>query len=933
MVSDDSEDPAQTETATLGTALSSTPDSPLGTPDSMSGTPDSLLDMPNSLLGTLPGGDPVAVLAREANKRAVFSRLFGREAAPTCLGHYVLLHVVGQGGMGVVHAAYDEQLDRKVALKLLRTPERADTRARLVREAQAMARLSHPNVVQIYEIGESRELVGGQPVAYLVMEFVDGQTLAHWLREQPRSRAAILDVFAQAGRGLAAAHAAGLVHRDFKPQNVMLRRDDGRALVMDFGLALGDAGPTMVDGESVELDSRELTATGTILGTPAYMAPEQFDGLTADAKTDQFSFCVALWEALLGQRPFFGNSLEELRAAICQPPRLPTQHEVPAWLRNVVARGFAADPGDRWPSMPALLDALAADPTYRRRWVVAGVASIGLAVAGWAIVSVVESRAETAQVAACEAEGQAIAELWNPSMQTRLAERFVAVELPYAAQAWERSAAALDDYAAKWTTLRTRTCVEARVEQRRDEASYARTAACFDEAKAAVAGLVEGWAQVDAATVVEATHAVMALPRLSQCTDDAWLARRIPAADDPATRARVAELRAELNRAQALSSAGQPKLALPIVEQVRSEADALGWSPLIAEADYGLGVVQTITGDFAESRVSLERAFYRAGRAGHDRIAANAAGELTGVVGLRLAEYQRGREWGALTQMLIDRDQLRRSPIHANLLEKLGNIAHAEGDQEQALASYQASLELREQLLGAEHSEVAIALNNIGVVHWEQGDYPKALAALERALAIHVLSLGSNHPEVAGTRMNIGLVLLEQQQLDRALVVMREAQADYRASLGPAHTETGLAGLNLALVHYEREELDDALREAEDARAVLRDALGSAHPYVAIANHVVGKIQRARGETELALELLEGALAGLEAALGPDHAYVKDALLDIGKAELDRGEPTRAREVLERARKIQLDAGTHPEDLEEIDRLLARARESASADE
>src|SRR5258707_610263 len=229
--------------------------------------------------------------------------------------------------MGVVYAAYDPELDRKVAVKLLRAE--ADTKsnaraaqARLLREAQAMARLSHPNVISVHDVGA----LGTQ--VFIAMEFVEGKTLTRWLKEKPLTPREIVQTFLQAGKGLAAAHAAGLVHRDFKPDNVLIG-NDGRIKVLDFGLAravedvVGDA-PTLppqvvASGLSTprQLEAR-LTRSGAFLGTPAYMAPEQLLGKTIDARADQFSFCVALYEALYGERPFAANSIEEVASAVVE---------------------------------------------------------------------------------------------------------------------------------------------------------------------------------------------------------------------------------------------------------------------------------------------------------------------------------------------------------------------------------------------------------------------------------------------------------------------------------------------------------------------------------------------------------------------------------------------------------------------------------------
>jgi serine/threonine protein kinase len=281
------------------------------------------------------------------------------------LTHYELLGELGRGGMGVVFAAMDTKLNRKVAIKMLRAEGDLKLQQRLVREARALARLTHPNVVRVYEIGEAK---GG---AFLVMEFVEGVTLRRWLSEQSRSVAEILEVFEHAGRGLAAIHAKELVHRDFKPDNVMVDAD--RVLVMDLGVAHGEGGPAAAN-VATDLDGADpvLTRTGALLGSPAYMAPEQFSGESVTPKVDQFSFCVALWEAIHGERPFAGATLPALVAAVSTGKhREPRNAATPKWLQKLLERGLEADPGRRFDSMQALLDTLArgrrADSSHLRR--------------------------------------------------------------------------------------------------------------------------------------------------------------------------------------------------------------------------------------------------------------------------------------------------------------------------------------------------------------------------------------------------------------------------------------------------------------------------------------------------------------------------------------------------------------------------------------
>ncbi|WP_170135606.1 protein kinase domain-containing protein [Nannocystis exedens] len=311
------------------------------------------------------------------------ARVAEADAPGDRLGRYRLLRVLGQGGMGVVYVAYDEQLDRRVAIKRVRTDSRGGTaHGRILHEAKALAQLSHPNVVQIFEVSASAGRI------FIAMEYVAGRTLRAWTarwREAGGSQRELLDMFVQAGRGLAAAHAQGLVHRDFKPENVLVG-DDGRARVVDFGLVTWgdlDDEPTPADGVDLQGTQVRLTAAGTILGTPAYMSPEQFADRLADPRSDQFSFCAALYEALCGVRPFAGETFAELRQAVLAgAPREPGER-VPPWLWAVLRRGLSRRPEDRFPAMGELLDQLASDPLAARRQ--------RLRVAGLAVASALAS--------------------------------------------------------------------------------------------------------------------------------------------------------------------------------------------------------------------------------------------------------------------------------------------------------------------------------------------------------------------------------------------------------------------------------------------------------------------------------------------------------------------------------------------------------------
>jgi len=365
-----------------------------------------------SLAAGLQRADAVPELQLGLAQEQVRRALFGVRAVEHRIDRFTLLESVGRGGMGEVFAAYDPQLDRRVAIQLLRPGRAVDhAQARLQREAQALAKLSHPNVVTIYDVGTVGEQV------WLAMEFVQGQTLRAWL-QTPRSWQAGLEVMRSAGNGLAAAHAASLLHRDFKPDNVMVG-DDGRVRVMDFGLALVRRESTMDEretpGERSDDDQQGITKTGVVVGTPAYMAPEQMLGDVVDARSDQFSFCVALYETLLGERPFEGRALEELQRTLLAGRRrpLPRDHQVPAHVLAVLDRGLRPYPTERWPSMEHLLHALGDDPRRRRRrWILQATGLVALGAAAWGYRELVRGEYELARSARAQM-CQDAATAWN----------------------------------------------------------------------------------------------------------------------------------------------------------------------------------------------------------------------------------------------------------------------------------------------------------------------------------------------------------------------------------------------------------------------------------------------------------------------------------------------------------------------------------------
>jgi len=450
------------------------------------------------------------------------------------VGRYVVLEQLGVGGMSVVYKAYDPHLDRAIALKLMRVDpsggSAAEAGQRLLREAQALARISHPNIIAVHDVG-----MFGDDV-FVAMEFVAGPTLAEWCRAPSRTTAEILDAFRGAGRGLAAAHAAGLVHRDFKPDNVIVG-PDGRARVLDFGLARAAGAPALAEvppephAPSSPGRSLHVTNTGLLAGTPAYMAPEQHLGGAIDERSDQFSFCVALYEAVYGKAPFPGKSVEEIVDAVLhgRVAPAPADARAPGWLRPVLLRGLSVARADRYPSMEALLGALDHDPRARRRTIGLAVSVVVLLGGGAALWASAQPPARDP----CEGADRRLAGVWDPTVKRRVERAFEASGRPHAAATFARVRRVLDGQAAEWSAMVRDSC-EARRDRHQDARATALRSACLEDRRREMAELTAALARADEPAVDGAVHAAFELTSVAACGDVAALALGAPIPDEAA---------------------------------------------------------------------------------------------------------------------------------------------------------------------------------------------------------------------------------------------------------------------------------------------------------------------------------------------------------------------------------------------------------------
>ncbi|MCP4658070.1 MAG: serine/threonine protein kinase [bacterium] len=498
-------------------------------------------------------------------------------------GRYRVLSLLGQGGMGNIYAAYDPELDRKVALKVLRQEALGRKKGeaaqlRLIREARAIAKLNHPNAVRVYDVGT----VGDQ--VFVAMELIEGLTLAQWLEIEPRPWREILRIFLEAGKGLGAAHAAGLVHRDFKPSNVMVTLD-GQVLVLDFGLARAPMATETPDSEEEESPrspamNTPTTLTGEASGTPAYMAPEQFRGTGADARADQFSFCVALYKALHGEPPFEGDTLPELRRAIekgeVREPSAKTR--VPSWVRRALLRGLDADPEARYVDLKDLLAVLEHDPLARRRqWLGAAALLLGLVAA---LVTGLQCSANKRSLL-CRGAERKLAGVWDAGRKDVLRQTFLTSGLAHAESTWTRIEDRLDGYAEAWVTTHTEACEATRLRGEQSAEMLDLQMACLDKRLRELRITTDLLAGADQQIIRNAIPMASNLPAIDACVDREALASAPHR--DPETEAQADQIRERLFKIKALDLAGKYAEGLALVQEATDIAESLSDQPLLAD--------------------------------------------------------------------------------------------------------------------------------------------------------------------------------------------------------------------------------------------------------------------------------------------------------------------------------------------------------------
>jgi len=884
----------------------------------------------------LSGTPTVSLGATQRDDAAAFGLATG-----TLLGRYVIVDQLGAGGMGTVYVAYDAQLARRVAIKVLRPDARdAEAHARLLREAQAMARLTHPNVLSVHDVGSFDDGV------FIAMEYVEGQTLKAWLA-QPRGWRDILAVMKAAGRGLEAAHAAGIVHRDFKPDNVFLG-NDGRVVVGDFGIARaqgagpdsgaslptptettpGPDGPVSVPdvASGPTLDS-PLTRTGTLVGTVGYMSPERALDQHDDARSDQFSFCVTLYRALYGQPPFVYSGLASYLAALrSAPPRPPPEGtRVPSFIHRVVLRGLAREPSVRFASMTELLRELDRDPTRRRRGWVLGASGIALA----ALVTLGWAQHKRSIRAECRVGETLMATTWGPDARARVGAGIAATAVPLASDYAARTQVALDAYTAEWARVHRDASEATLLFSQESVATMKDRLSCLEGEREELAALVEVLSRADAVVARHAIGAAYDLASPHACLEPSAAHAASRAAETPERGARMAALRRAVAEAEAHRMTGKFDEALSTATRALVEARAIPHRQSEAELLLLVGACKREIEDDAVARVAFEEAFAACEAAGNDSLAAIAAATISLELGDTLADTREAERWLAIAKGIREREG-RDDRADAEILEAELSLLASEGHADRTLAPRDRLIALLQRIYGASHPRIAVAIANQAGDLVKTGQYDRAVDEYRKAITMQEVLFGPDVPLLSIYYNNLGSALTEagryaeaRSALERALVLV--------VPLGATNPHNVLPLVSLAQLDNRMGDHDAALAAAERGIAIV-DASGESEmrflPSLLVQR---GEARLAKGEAAVARASCARALALEEKqeVIGPDKIQpeAEDALTCIGESDLALGRADDAIAPLERS--VSLTKREMATDLSLAQFALARALTAA----
>ena len=840
-------------------------------------------------------------------------------------GRYEIRECVGFGAGGTVYAAYDPELERVVALKVLRgsseTREDGSTRpdTKWTREAKTTAKVVHPNVVAVHDVG-----VAGEHV-FIATEFVAGGSLEAWVREGEHDWREVLELFVPCAEGLEAIHACGLVHRDFKPHNVLVGHD-GRPRVTDFGLArLLPEAEDFEDHPTAEnvLAAVEIcetiatrTRTGMLVGTPAYMSPEQWRGRPADARSDQFSYAVALYEALWGRRPFGGKSSLELSERVCEGRMLPIPpgSKVPRWLERVVRRGLSVDPAQRYPSMRALLDAIEDGPRRvgrRRMAAVLAAGFVGVAGMGYAVASLPDE--------ACVRDDGRFAGVWDEATRAEIVGRW-----PDAALG-KMVAGQLDEMVEQWHAANAETCQAAKIEGRSSERQHELQVSCLDRRVAEIQAATEVLRTTDAQRALNVAGTIASPER---CGDSEELARIEPAWTNAKARVLAAQMAGELARVESLRAAGDFDAALELGHTLAERADDNGDPALRAEALTELGLTLSATRQGADAVKTLRDAVWAAEASGHVRQATNAWIELVEVMAGITEDYdeaERALERAdAVAHRLGDPEQL----IHVDSAR--GLLMSARGDYDGALRTHLKVIEDAKRVFGERDPQIGRMHMNAAAVLSHLGRVPEALEHAHTGVEIFETEVSPVHPELVEFLNTVGALQLQMQDIDAARETYARALKIAEDGLDPGDRYFATLYSNLAHADISEGRPEAAIGQYEKALEIYREAHGENHPDIALALHNLAGAIDDSGDKQRAIEIYRDALRIRIGTLGADHPGTAATQHNLGLLLFSTGNVDDGIAMMEKARVTREAVGVDPFKRASTRFMLARAyREKA----
>jgi eukaryotic-like serine/threonine-protein kinase len=834
------------------------------------------------------------------------------------LGRFELRGTLGAGGLGVVYEAYDPELDRRVAIKLVRVQARgnedeAAAQARLLREAQVLAKLSHHNVIHVYDVGTLGDRV------YVAMEIVEGGSLRAWLSERPRRWRDVVALFLAAGQGLAAAHAAGLVHRDFKPENVLVDRSN-RPFVVDFGLAkaceIADARPDANASASrlSALLAASTEGTGVLVGTPNYMAPEQFKGTDVGPPADQFAFCVALWEALFGERPFHAHDVDDLAAKVTRGDRrnAPSGRGVPTAIRRVLERGLRVKPAERWPSMEVLCARLTSVTRARARQAIA----LGV------VASAIGSAALGKWLAAtdrCTGFGASIAAVWNPSHAAALQERLESDARRFSGPTAAAAIRELDAITNEWIEASRSACQAA---SRGEEPAnvHAAQVSCLDARHRGIVAAIASIEQLGAERVEDAMSIAQSLPRPARCLDARVIGPWVEPPSDETTAEEVEEIRGQLAErfAGAATRLHDAEVAL---EGLLARAEELGYAPLVAEAGLAAGDIHDRAGHLDPAHERITSALWTAQGAADLDTVVRAATQLVYLDGVTRNDFSSAKIWRNLaTSSLQARGDDPR--LRADLENAWAGTNLAAAYLDEAAAGFDRAIETYSTIFSSDDPRLIPPMNNAAIVAAKRGDFGRAEELLESALTVAESAFGPWHPDVANLLHTMGEVAFNKGDLLRARIMFERAIEVRESALGPDHPLLATTLHNLAIVSAVQDGNDAAEPLLRRALAISSAAEGRDNPTALIMRSALANLAAERKQFDIALAAHREILAVLQHRMRPSHPEVTKMMGNVAADLMDLGQNEAARATL--LAQVQLLEQEHGSDVAPLGEALRR---------